>query len=176
MLKNRLVYILFFVLFYFNAEAQQGIASFYVPDTVCDYDTIVVTFGFDPTCNVMFRYDDATLGHDDTIFLPDGIPCGDMGCSYVSSVVFTEFEDTARLRSVETIRFLRINIEHSYAADLYISLQCPTGQSSTIMRFGGTLNSDCYEEIPIDERWWLPEPLHGNINWGSFFGEALDDF
>ncbi|MBO7490372.1 MAG: gliding motility-associated C-terminal domain-containing protein [Bacteroidales bacterium] len=163
------------MLFYFNAEAQQGIASFYVPDTVCDYDTIVVTFGFDPTCNVMFRYDDATLGHDDTIFLPDGIPCGDMGCSYVSSVVFTEFEDTAKLRSVETIRFLRINIEHSYAADLYISLQCPTGQSSTIMRFGGTLNSDCYEEIPIDERWWLPEPLHGNINWGSFFGEALDD-
>ncbi len=159
----------------YASQAQQGIVRLSVPDTVCDYDTIVVTFGFDTSYSVMFRYDDATLGQDDRIFLPDGTPCGNNGCSYVSSVVFTEFADMARVLAVDAIRFLRINMEHSYAADLYITLQCPTGQTATIMRFGGTLNSECYDEIPLNERWWLSNPDgSGNVHGGTFFGEAED--
>ena len=66
----------------FAAQAQQGIVKVDVPDTVCYGDTVEVTFGFDESYSVMFQYEEVTLGQDDKIFLPDGEPCGDMGCAY----------------------------------------------------------------------------------------------
>ena len=154
----------------FAAQAQQGIVKVDVPDTVCYGDTVEVTFGFDESYSVMFQYEEVTLGQDDKIFLPDGEPCGDMGCAYISSVTFDQFPDTATVFSVQAIRYLRINIEHSYIADLYINLECPNGQSANVLRFGGTANSQCNAEIPDSGRVWLQGE---NISLGSYFGQPI---
>lgn len=166
-----MIFVVLFLVCGFASRAQQGIVKVDVPDTVCYGDTVYVTFGFDESYSVMFQYEEITLGQNDKIFLPDGQPCGDMGCAYVSSVTFDQFPDTATVFSVQAIRYLRINWEHSYIADLYVSLECPNGQKATVLRFGGNLNSQCHSEIPETETVWLSGE---NLSLASFFGQPLD--
>ncbi|MDD4848457.1 MAG: hypothetical protein PHR53_06825, partial [Bacteroidales bacterium] len=110
-----------------------------------------------------------SLTVSDTIFLPDGIPCEPMGCSYQSPVTFTAFRPTAQIRTSEDIRYLRINMEHSFAADILIKLTCPNGQSSTIMKFNGSNNAQC-QIADADKHW----QTGSNASGGTYFGEAAD--
>ena len=110
---------------------------------------------------------ESTLGHANTIFLPDGVPCdpdgdGISSCSYVSSVTFTQFSTDAVVRDYNDILYLRMNMEHTYIGDLYIALVCPDGNTATVLNFGGNNNSDCASEIPA-----------GHLNWtGSSAGSG----
>ncbi|MBQ3580828.1 MAG: gliding motility-associated C-terminal domain-containing protein [Bacteroidales bacterium] len=113
----------------------------------------------------------ATMGHTETIFLPDGIDCGE-GCAYTSSVSFYQFEDydlehsRGYVKSKNDIKYLKINMEHSWLGDLFIKLTCPpdptTGvrRSVAVMKYSnGSLNSgsgssSCLVGISEDMKGW----------------------
>ncbi len=149
-----------------TAGAQE-IVKMDVPRNICLGDSVLVTFGTRPTSNIMFQYPEVSRVVVDTVFLPDGIHCGDMGCAYTSTVNFTDFADGSTITTAEAIRYLRLNIEHSYIADIYIALTCPNGNYVDIMRFGGHPTAQCYFSIPSDSRQWLPgNNLLGNEHLG----------
>ena len=160
--------LLFFVA---NSVVCQEFVNIRIPQSVCVGSVIPVTFGYDTNNAVVVTSPTSSLGHHDTIFLPDGISCGDLGCSYQSLVNFTDFIPGAVITSVEDIKFLRINIEHSFIADIYVKITCPNLQKADIMRFGGSPNSDCASHIGSESRGWLEGQ---NMSHGSHFGNPAD--
>ena len=150
-----------------TAGAQQ-IVSLDIPQNICLGDSIPITFGIDTTDNIIFQYPEVTRGIVDTVFLPDGVPCDDMGCTYTSTVNFTDFADGSTITTAEAIRYLRLNIEHSYIADIYIALTCPNNSRVDIMRFGGQPTAQCYVNIPPGARQWLNGAnMMGNEDFGQ---------
>ena len=95
---------------------------------ICSGAQGIIDFGFTYANNVVVQYGETTLGHVDTVFLPDGDPCGELGCSYVSPVDFNDFAEDATITSANDILYVRLNMEHSYMGDLYINITCPNGQ------------------------------------------------
>ena len=153
-------------LFTLNA---QTFTSINFPANLCAGADTTVSFGYNSAFNIVVDTGHATLGHSDRIFLPDGQPCGTLGCSYRSPVTFTDFAAGASITSVQDIKYIRLNMEHSYIGDIYINITCPNGQKADIMRFGGTNNSSC--SIPTASKNWLSG---SNMSSGAFFGEAYD--
>ena len=116
---------------------------------------------------------ESTLGHAQTIFLPDGVECdpdgdGISSCSYISSVNFTQFSDEAVVRDYNDILYLHMNMEHTYIGDLYIALRCPDGNTVTILNFGGNDNAECASEIPAGHLNWTGSS--GGSGYGSHGG------
>ncbi len=126
--------------------------------TVCAQDSVVVGMGFDRNHEVVVRNVETALRHGDTAFLPDGVECGTMGCSYRSAVTFTEFAPGTTITSMNDIKYIRLNIEHSFVGDLYINVTCPNGQKADILRFsnygGGASLSSCLTGLPASSRGW----------------------
>ncbi len=140
---------------------------------VCTGDEVNLTIGYDMISNIQVdtisSYQSTSLGVPDTIFLPDGIDCGS-GCAYTSSVTFDMFSPSAKVTSVNDILYVRISMEHSYMADIWIKLTCPNGQYATIMKFGGSATSNCANSVPQSDRGW-------QVSGGSsdYFGLANDN-
>ncbi len=106
----------------------------------------------------------------DTAFLPDGVPCDPYGCSYRSTLTFTDYDENAVVESVNDIYYVKINIEHSYIGDIYINITCPNGQKADIMRWSGTGSTECSSMIPGSSRGW-----QSGTNYSSaYFGQAYD--
>lgn len=140
----------------------------------CSGQSFVVTFGYEDTNTVQLRLPVATLGHSDTIFLPDGVSCGIMGCSYQSPVTFTEFPASgtgSTITSVNDILYVRLNMEHSYIGDIHINLSCPNGQTSSLLNYSGSGTSDCTSSIPSSFRHWS---TGNNMNLNVYLGLPLD--
>ncbi len=107
----------------------------------------------------------------DTIFLPDGQPCGNPpSCSYVSPVTFTSFSPAATIQSANDILFVRINIEHSYIGDIWIKLTCPNQQFVSILKKYSGGSSSCSGQIPASEWGW-----NGTGNASAYLGNPVDD-
>ena len=107
----------------------------------------------------------------DTIFLPDGQPCGNPpSCSYVSPVTFTSFSPAATIQSANDILFVRINIEHSYIGDIWIKLTCPNQQFVSILKKYSGGSSSCSGQIPASEWGW-----NGTGNASAYLGSPVDD-
>lgn len=143
-----------------------------IPLSICAGDSAFVTFGFDDLHNVKVQCHPASMGHGDLIFLPDGHNCPGTGCVYHSEVDFRAFDQGAVMTSVNDIKYLRVKIEHSYIGDLYLDLRCPDGRKVDLMRFGGILNTECADNVPVGSRTWLEGQ---NRSPGCFFGQANDD-
>lgn len=77
----------------------------------------------------------ASLAVTNIIFLPDGANCPPYGDSYRSPVTFTSFSPQATISSANDIRFVKINLEHSFIGDLLIKLQCPSNQEAVLLPF-----------------------------------------
>ena len=171
-LRNRLVVVSFFTfhLSPFTMDAQ-SLVRFDVPTSICTGSSQTVTFGYLRTHNVVIGDEGSTLGHSERIFLPDGVPCGTMGCSYQSPVTFTAFDPEATITSVEDIKYLRLNIEHSWIGDLYIGITCPNGQKASLLKYGGDGSSNCLSTIPTAHRGWA---TGNNVAVGIFLGNAHD--
>lgn len=149
--------------------AGQTFTSINFPTDLCAGADTVVSFGYNSSFNIVIDTGHASLSLADRAFLPDGQPCGTLGCSYRSPVTFTDFAAGASITSVQDIKYIRLNMEHSYIGDIYINITCPNGQKADIMRFGGTNNSSC--SIPAASKNWLSG---SNMSSGAFFGEAYD--
>ena len=111
-----------------------------------------------------------TLKVTDTIFLPDGVDCGN-GCAYTSSVTFTAFAPSATIQSANDILYVRIQLEHSFIGDIYIALTCPNGQSVKIMnKYGSSGSANCAGQIPTPWGWQVTS----GVSSGAYFGDAYD--
>ena len=151
-----------------------SIAGVHIPD-ICAGDSKIITVGHDATCNLTIVSHETILALNDTVFLPDGRPCGEPpSCSYRSSLIFAGYEDTAHVNSVNDIRYVRLNLEHSWSGDLYINLTCPNGQKADILRMGNTYaHSICANSIPNSSRGWADPTDDNALDW-TFFGYAND--
>ena len=111
-----------------------------------------------------------TLKVTDTIFLPDGVDCGN-GCAYTSSVTFTAFAPSATIQSADDILYVRIQLEHSFIGDIYIALSCPNGQTVKIMnKYGTSGATTCASQIPTPWGWQVTS----GVSSGAYFGNAYD--
>lgn len=120
------------VLMHSGLHAQTYI-SVNMPKDVCVGTSTLITIGFSDTCTTVIGVAPTTLGHNDRVFLPDGVECDLYGCSYRSSVDFEAFLPGATVTSVEDIRYVRLKIEHSFIGDLYMGIVCPNGQQASLM-------------------------------------------
>lgn len=123
--------------------------------------------------DTIFHEQLTTLKVSDTIFLPDGIQCGNPpSCSYISPVTFTSFSPAATIQSANDLLYVRISLEHSFIGDIWIKLTCPNQQYVSIMKKYDGGSSSCSSLIPYSEKGWQGT---GN-NTGAFFGNAYDDY
>lgn len=138
---------------------------------MCAGTVDTVSFGFNHGHNIVIHNNVTTLGHSDRIFLPDGVPCGTLGCSYQSPVTFTDFNPGAVITSVNDINYVRLNIEHSFIGDIYINITCPNGHTASLMNYSDDGHSSCTNSIPSEHRGWSSG---SNLSGSTFFGQAYD--
>ena len=112
----------------------------------------------------------------DTVFLPDGVDCGN-GCAYISSVETSGFSDSETLQSANDILYVRAKIEHSFIGDLYMELICPpdpvTGERRSaiiLKKYGNSSSTQCSNYIPSNGWGWN---VTSGIASGTDFGAAL---
>ncbi|MBO7492615.1 MAG: hypothetical protein J6T87_00545 [Bacteroidales bacterium] len=89
-----------------------------------------------------------------TKFIPDGQDCGE-GCLLASYINITDQPAGSVIQSEEDIRYVRIKLEHSWAGDLWIALQCPNGSYASILKkYNNGASSECSIHIPVAEWGW----------------------
>ena len=141
-------------------------------DPVCSGDEMNVLFGNTSQNTIrivdsIVSQQDAALTVQDTIFLPDGVNCG-QGCAYQSPVKFTSFIPHSHISSPDDILYVRIKMEHSYVGDLYIALTCPEQQTVKIMnKYGSSGSAACASAIPQPWGWTQT----GSVSHKAHFGE-----
>ena len=149
------------------------IESIQFPD-MCAGNVYSITVGHESSSTVVLENPVSSLSWADTVFLPDGVYCAPYGCSYQSPLTFTDFASGSTVSSVNDILYVRLNMEHSYAGDLYINITCPNGQKADILRFKGNssyFQGQCMSEIPMTSRNWQ---AGSNASGSTFFGMAYD--
>jgi len=169
--KHILVIVELAIAMFAQTVCGQTFTSINLPDRACGGTSHTFTFGFNPYFDVVVTNPTASLNHPERVFLPDGVPCGENGCSYRSPVTFDGFLPEGTITSAQDIKYVRLNIEHSYIADIYINITCPNGQKADIMRFGGMNDSDCNGSIPQSSTGWLSGD---NVAQHNKFGLAND--
>ncbi len=137
------------------------INSIQIPD-ICIGDTGIITIGHNPSNNIYFASEeDARISLSETTFLPDGQYCNN-SCAYQSTIHFTNFPATSVIRDVNDIRYVRLNLEHTWAGDLYIKITCPNSQAADILKFSRTISapgdSPCIQNIGAAHRGWQTAP------------------
>ena len=152
-----------------EAVIVNPIESYLFPD-FCAGNDYSITIGHQGTSTIVLENPVSTLSWADTVFLPDGMPCS-YGCSYQSPLTFTDFAPGSTIASENDILYVRLNLEHSYAGDLYINLRCPNGQKADILKFNGTANSTCSSQIPQSSRIWQSGVNASNV---TYFGMPYD--
>ena len=117
-----------------------------------------------------FRSASNSYTNTDTIFLPDGMDCGN-GCAYISSLNITDNISHATVQSTDDILYVRIKLEHSYIGDLYIAITCPNGQNAKILKkFGNNTTTECSSLIPTNGWGWN---VTSGVEKNTDFGIAL---
>ena len=153
-----------------NIVTVDPIASINLPD-MCAGNSYTLTVGYQTTDNFIIGTIEETHSMADTVFLPDGIYCSPYGCSYQSPLTFTDFAAGSTVTNVNDIRYVRLNMEHSYAGDIYINITCPNGQKADIMKYAGTGHSSCTSSIPAASIGWQGG---SNASQFTYFGMAYD--
>ncbi len=148
---------------------EQFISAINIPD-MCAGNQYPITGGYEENSDIEMYHTQSTLSVADTAFLPDGVPCEPHGCSYRSTLTFTDYDAGAEVRSSDDIYYVKINMEHSYIGDIYINITCPNGQKADIMRWAGNGSSSCSSLIPLSARGWQ----NGDNYSYAHFGQAYD--
>lgn len=138
--------------------------------TMCAGKDYLITGSYEPGSEILMHRVQSTLASADTAFLPDGIACEPYGCSYRSTLTFTDYSSNAYVRDANDIYYVKINMEHSYIGDIYINITCPTGQKADIMRWSGSGSTECNSQIPTSATGWQS----GDNYMYAYFGQAYD--
>lgn len=161
---------LIYTLCFADYVSAQSIVRMNLPHDICTSTPTTVTIGYNESSTAVIFTAQATLGHSERIFLPDGQPCEPHGCSYRSPVTFDAFAPNATISSVNDIQYVRLNMEHSFIGDIYIGITCPSGRSASLMNWRATGSSSCTGEVPQNSRGW-----NGNcVSSGTYLGAPLD--
>ena len=146
-----------------------------LPTDICANDSLSVIIGNGEACNVRFVDDQATLSINERYMLPNGSSCGDIEgheCGYYSEMSFSGFGNGATVRTANDIKYLMLNIEHSFISDLWINLKCPNGQNADILRYGYTNDPNC---IAPEHRGWTTISGLTTYNYGDF-GRSVSSY
>lgn len=104
---------------------------------ICSGEALNFSVGYDNLSSVQLdsigSEQIASLGVNDTVFLPDGLSCPPYGYYYRSYVNFTSFAPNATITSPNDILYVRIKMEHSAIEDIRITFVCPEGNESKIV-------------------------------------------
>ncbi|PHI19841.1 hypothetical protein CEQ90_10635 [Lewinellaceae bacterium SD302] len=119
----------------------------------CADDTITLSastqFGPNGESNIFVTTNQESFGASqqlaDTTFLPDGD-----GVSYETSLTFNNFEPGQVLTNIEDIESICMNMEHSYAGDLDLSITCPNGSEVIFIDQSAPGLFSQYFGIPVD--------------------------
>ena len=132
-------------------------------DPICAGDTIHLNAGLDSgATNQLLQIIPqesafAVEGsRSDSLALPDGT-----GIPYETTIFFTEFSPGQVLIDPNDLESICVNMEHSWARDIEISLTCPNGQSIILHDFGGQTGSQVFLGIPNDNDLFNPIPGSG---------------
>lgn len=120
---------------------------------VCANDTIAISGSTEinpnTASNVFVDSDSigfpASLSVADTTFLPDG-----NDEMYQSTLTFNAFSPGATLTSLDDLIGICMNMEHSYAGDLDLYIECPNGSQAVFIDFTGPGLGGQYFGIPVD--------------------------
>lgn len=113
---------------------------------------------------------------NDTVFLPDGVDCGN-GCAYESHIDVTGYAASDVIESENDIKYVRAKLEHTYIGDIYVALTCPSDPVTGVRRsakilkkYGNHTTTECSDLIPSDGWGWN---LTSGIGSAPDFGAAL---
>ena len=154
-----------------TAQSIGGYVSVNVPTDICAGSGKRLTFGYGSGNSVVFDIPSASQNRAQRAFLPDGVSCPPYGCKYRSSLTFSGFEEGQTVQSVQDIKYVKLNMEHSYIGDVYIGVVCPNGQKASLMNWSGHGSSDCDEEVPAGCTSWASG---NNVDGSTYLGEAYD--
>jgi subtilisin-like proprotein convertase family protein len=70
----------------------------------------------------------------DTVFLPDG-----NNICYNNDITILNFDNDQVLNSLQLLKGIVINMEHTYLEDLSIRITCPSGQMAVLKTYNGTI-------------------------------------
>lgn len=136
--------------------SQNPIRSLSPLPEICAGQELYISTGYDMLSTVQVdtvgSEQITTLKVSDTIFLPDGVDCGN-GCLYQSPVTFTAFAPSATIQSPDDILYVRAKMEHSFVGDIFIGLYCPSGNVAKILRRSGSGSATCSNFIPQPWGW-----------------------
>ena len=105
---------------------------------------------------------------DQTLFIPDGIPCNG-SCIGTVGIDVSGYPDGSIIESAEDLRYLRLKIEHSYVGDLWIALACPNGQTATVLKkYNSSAGNQCSATIPSNDWGWQTGDSP-NIYFGQYY-------
>ncbi len=93
--------------------------------------------------------------------LPDGACPADLTqpcAGYENALNFTGFTDGQTLPSIQGLRGICVNMEHSWMRDLVIYAECPTGTRVMLHEFPGRTGGQVYLGIPNDADEGNPQP------------------
>lgn len=97
----------------------------------------------------------------DSLALPDGT-----GIPYETSIFFSEFSPGQVMTSASDLESICVDIEHSWARDVEISLTCPNGQSIILHDHPGNIGGEVFLGVPNDNDNIFPIPGLGyNYCW-----------
>ena len=133
---------------------RSGIKPVYriaVPPNICLFDTLVlapvssvgITGSLDMPIGTFFSLPES----GDSVFLPDDPP----KC-FTSSIPVDQFAQGQKLNSINDLKGIFINMEHSYLGDITISLTAPNGTTVILKNVvGGTALDGTFIGEPVDE-------------------------
>lgn len=170
--KNAIYYAIILMLLPLSNHVQgQQVVRVEVDTLACAGDTVRVRIGVGGESEVEVRNVYTTMSRAERAFLPDGQDCPPYGCSYRSLVTFSEVEAGATIESAEDVKFVRLNIEHSWVGDLFVGVVCPNGQEASLLNWSGNGTTPCRTLIPESARSWSNGT---NASTSTWLGAAHD--
>ncbi len=151
--------------------AAQTFGAINLPTDMCAGTVDTFSFGLNSEYNIYVDTTTTSITRADRAFLPDGEQCNGQ-CSYSSPITFSGFATNATITSVNDIRYVRLNMEHSFIGDIYIGLTCPDGRDIALMKWRGSGHSSCTGSVTQDHRGW--SSTYSNTSSGTYFGIAYD--
>ena len=154
-------------------DAMRYVGATLFDNLLAQSDTVEQTLDGDALIPLTFTLwgqapSDGQFYGDQTLFIPDGIPCNG-SCIGTVGIDVSGYPDGSIIESAEDLRYLRLKIEHSYVGDLWISLACPNGQTATVLKkYNSSAGNQCSATIPSNDWGWQTGDSP-NIYFGQYY-------
>lgn len=148
-----------------NFDIPAGLPS------LCIGDTLTLGTAPDASTDVVadvapqsFRFQ-TTRSFSEPLDVPDGA-----GQVYGANITFTDFEPSRRVMTAEDVQRVCIDLEHSYAGDLDVWIECPDGNRVNLLRY------DPFGRGAADEQFGNPQNGEGlTYCWTNTATQTVDE-